>query len=230
MGEDEGGAHETARFNCKCCGYRTLRRRYGHYDICEVCFWEADLDEDPYELSGPNRLSLNEGRLTFLTHGAMRSEIAVHARLPRPDDLPVRGGPKSPISPVRLAADIVAQRRERRRKRAWQEEQGWSYRLFDDRTCLEEEYGNVYAEWLAVAEYHDPLGIATSRYGLTYDAQIRWMLPFVHGLGRVDTLRDTVHAEFLRWFRPEIVGMADRYENLAVDLWEAVRRTSPARQ
>jgi hypothetical protein len=30
---------------CPCCGYRTLLER-GAYDICQVCFWEDDGQDD----------------------------------------------------------------------------------------------------------------------------------------------------------------------------------------
>src|SRR5438270_9993126 len=112
--ENAGDASNPPKFNCKCCGYLTLPHPYSRYDSCEVCFWEADLGEDPYEVTSPNNLSLNEGRLTFVTHGAKRSDIAVYVRLPRPDDMPVQADPKGRISPDRMKADVVAQRAERR--------------------------------------------------------------------------------------------------------------------
>jgi hypothetical protein len=33
------------RFRCPCCGFRTLNER-GGYDICPVCFWEDDGQDD----------------------------------------------------------------------------------------------------------------------------------------------------------------------------------------
>jgi hypothetical protein len=50
---------------CPCCGYRTLSER-GGYEICSVCFWEDDGqdDHDAEEVrGGPNgRLSLAVAR------------------------------------------------------------------------------------------------------------------------------------------------------------------------
>jgi hypothetical protein len=54
---------------CPCCGYRTLDER-GGYDICPVCFWEDDGVDDPAAGSGPNHMTLAEGRDNFARLGA----------------------------------------------------------------------------------------------------------------------------------------------------------------
>ena len=41
----------TEKFACPCCGYKTFAEQpNGHYDICEVCFWE----DDPIQFDDPN--------------------------------------------------------------------------------------------------------------------------------------------------------------------------------
>lgn len=69
---------------CPCCGYATLDAR-GHYDICCICFWEDDGqdndDADTYR-GGPNRVSLSEARLNFLTFGATEHKDLPHVRAP----------------------------------------------------------------------------------------------------------------------------------------------------
>lgn len=53
---------------CPCCDYKTLKER-GHYEICPVCYWEddgAELDED---YSGPNHITLREGKRNFQEYG-----------------------------------------------------------------------------------------------------------------------------------------------------------------
>lgn len=55
---------------CPCCGYRTLDER-GGYDICPVCFWEDDGVDDPAMGSGPNHMTLGEGRASFARIGAV---------------------------------------------------------------------------------------------------------------------------------------------------------------
>ncbi|QSQ26555.1 hypothetical protein JY651_17175 [Pyxidicoccus parkwayensis] len=69
---------------CPCCGYATLDDR-GHYDICAICFWEDDgQDNDDADTcwGGPNGVSLSEARLNFLTFGAAEHEGLPHVRAP----------------------------------------------------------------------------------------------------------------------------------------------------
>ncbi len=57
---------------CPCCGYMTLPER-GHYDICDVCGWEddgQDNDDADRVWGGPNSdLSLSKARANFVIHG-----------------------------------------------------------------------------------------------------------------------------------------------------------------
>lgn len=54
---------------CPCCGYHTLDER-GMYFICDVCFWEDDGVDKDDEYSGPNHMTLGEGRENFRKYGA----------------------------------------------------------------------------------------------------------------------------------------------------------------
>jgi methylenetetrahydrofolate reductase (NADPH) len=75
---------------CPCCGYKTLSVR-GGFQICEVCFWEDDGqdDDDADDVrGGPNGdLSLTLGRANYLEFGASRLQDLRHVRLPRPDEI-----------------------------------------------------------------------------------------------------------------------------------------------
>lgn len=57
---------------CPCCGYSTLDQR-GQYDICVVCWWEDDGQDNPSadETWGAvnHGVSLSRARANFLTHG-----------------------------------------------------------------------------------------------------------------------------------------------------------------
>ena len=55
---------------CPCCEFRTLSER-GGYEICPVCFWEDDGSQDPDRVSGPNHMTLREGRENFARLGAV---------------------------------------------------------------------------------------------------------------------------------------------------------------
>ncbi|MFE3454553.1 CPCC family cysteine-rich protein [Nonomuraea sp. NPDC059194] len=80
-------------YPCPCCGFLTLATR-GGYEICPVCFWEDDGqdDHDANEVrGGPNyELSLTQGRRNFAEFGASRRQDLPHVRPPRPDEHPNR--------------------------------------------------------------------------------------------------------------------------------------------
>ena len=76
---------------CPCCGCKTLTER-GVFDICPVCFWEDD-GQDDYDADvvrgGPNGgLSLTEARLNFKNLGACDERCGVFVRPPQNDELP----------------------------------------------------------------------------------------------------------------------------------------------
>ena len=79
------------RFRCPCCGCLTLDERCG-WDICEVCFWEDDGQDDHNAddvKGGSNgRLSLTQARANFRAFGACEAAMLVNVRPPRPDELP----------------------------------------------------------------------------------------------------------------------------------------------
>jgi hypothetical protein len=58
------------RFACPCCGYPTLEDERSNYDICGLCYWEDDGqdDADADEVrGGPNHeYSLSEARQNFV--------------------------------------------------------------------------------------------------------------------------------------------------------------------
>jgi Cysteine-rich CPCC len=76
---------------CPCCACRTLRER-GAFEICEVCFWEDD-GQDDYDANvvrgGPNgSLSLTEARANYLRLGACEQSMTGNVRPPRPEEIP----------------------------------------------------------------------------------------------------------------------------------------------
>jgi hypothetical protein len=84
----------TGPFPCPCCGCRTLDAR-GDYDICPVCFWEDDGQDDhdaDVVRGGPNgSLSLARARDNYCRHGACEERFADKVRLPRAEELPEGG-------------------------------------------------------------------------------------------------------------------------------------------
>ncbi len=75
---------------CPCCGYKTLSERAA-YDICKVCFWEDDGQDDSSATEiwgGPNGdLSLSQARVNYKLFGACREKDLPHVRPPHPSEL-----------------------------------------------------------------------------------------------------------------------------------------------
>jgi len=77
---------------CPCCGHATLNER-GGLEICPVCFWEDDgQDNDDADQcrGGPNRVSRREGRVNFLRFGASVPADSESVRHPTPEEVKLR--------------------------------------------------------------------------------------------------------------------------------------------
>ena len=81
--------HDEKTFKCPCCRYKTLDSR-GGFEICPVCFWEDDGqdDHDADEVrGGPNStLSLIQAREAYKRIGAIEERLLAHVRAPLPDE------------------------------------------------------------------------------------------------------------------------------------------------
>jgi len=79
------------RYACPCCGFLTLKTR-GHFDLCEVCFWEDD-GQDDHDADdvrgGPNAdLSLTAARRNFASLGACEERCRQFVRAPHEQERP----------------------------------------------------------------------------------------------------------------------------------------------
>ncbi len=78
-------AEPGVQFACPCCRSLTLHER-GGYDICPVCFWEDDGQDDQDAArvrGGPNgSLSLEQARRNFASFGACEERHRQHVRPP----------------------------------------------------------------------------------------------------------------------------------------------------
>jgi hypothetical protein len=76
---------------CPCCGCKTLDER-GGFDICPVCFWEDDGQDDndaDVVRGGPNgSLSLTQARANYRRLGAADERRIKNVRPPEPEELP----------------------------------------------------------------------------------------------------------------------------------------------
>lgn len=79
-------------YACPCCGYATIFEPEC-YEICEICFWEDDGQDDPEQnecFSGPNHVSLTEARRNFLVFGAAELKDISNVRHPKHEDVNIR--------------------------------------------------------------------------------------------------------------------------------------------
>ena len=78
-------------YPCPCCGFATLPER-GGYDLCPVCFWEDDGQDDhdaDQVRGGPNySLSLTEARRSFSRIGAVEERVLPYVRPPTDGERP----------------------------------------------------------------------------------------------------------------------------------------------
>lgn len=76
-------------FRCPCCRSCTLGER-GGFEICPVCFWEDDGQDDhdaDVVRGGPNgSVSLSVARDNYRRIGACDERALSHVRPPRPDE------------------------------------------------------------------------------------------------------------------------------------------------
>ena len=79
-------------YPCPCCGCRTLSTR-GGFEICPVCFWEDDGQDDhdaDAVRGGPNHdLSLSQARSNYREFGASDRRDLSHVRPPTAEELPL---------------------------------------------------------------------------------------------------------------------------------------------
>ena len=72
-------------FRCPCCKYKTLRGR-GHFELCPVCWWEDDGQEDEDASDVRNtvngELSLAVARLHYSRCGASHPRFLPYVRKP----------------------------------------------------------------------------------------------------------------------------------------------------
>ena len=77
-------------YRCPCCRCKTLHSR-GGFEICPVCFWEDDGQDEPDAervLGGPNgSLSLRQAQANFQKIGAVEERFKTNVRLPLPDEI-----------------------------------------------------------------------------------------------------------------------------------------------
>jgi len=77
-------------YRCPCCGYKTLGER-DRYEICDVCFWEDDGQDDhdaDVIRGGPNgAISLTQAKANYKKFGASSDRRIKHVRSPKLEEI-----------------------------------------------------------------------------------------------------------------------------------------------
>lgn len=90
--EPPPAARAPGLFPCPCCGNLTFRypRQNAVAFICPVCFWENDVfdpgEDEPSDENGG--MTLRQGWENYRRWGAVREDLADHARPPLPGEIP----------------------------------------------------------------------------------------------------------------------------------------------
>ncbi|HEU5381498.1 MAG TPA: CPCC family cysteine-rich protein [Ktedonobacteraceae bacterium] len=75
-----------SHYPCQCCGYLIIENEY---DICPICFWEADGSQASSPSStGANSVCLIEARLNFARASVSEDRFLTNVRQPRPEEIP----------------------------------------------------------------------------------------------------------------------------------------------
>ena len=73
------------RVTCPCCGFLTLRER-GFYELCPVCFWEDDgqdnADADVVRMGPNGTISLSDARRNYAEFRASQRPFVSKVRPP----------------------------------------------------------------------------------------------------------------------------------------------------
>lgn len=79
----------SAYFPCACCGSLTIHEP-GDYELCPVCFWEDDPDQqqDAAFEFGANGYSLDFAKASYAATGSSHPSFRFRVRHPLPSELP----------------------------------------------------------------------------------------------------------------------------------------------
>ena len=91
--------------------------------------------------------------------------------------------------------------------------------IAEERRKLKLEYGDLFDSIAALLFRHDPIGINFEDNTDEYHPETRTILPRLRTCqSSADVLR-VVHEEFTRWFDSGTAGPAERYNQIAIEIW-----------
>lgn len=92
-----------------------------------------------------------------------------------------------------------------------------------ERRRLGEEYVRLRRTVATILYNHDPIGLASAGAPPDeYAPEAGTILARARRARTVEELRRIVHREFVSWFDPQLAGSEERYDRVALDVWEAL--------
>ena len=99
--------------------------------------------------------------------------------------------------------------------------------ILHERRQLKAEYGQLFDSMSALLFKHDPVGIAFDNENTDeYDPETGTILPRLRNCESENDVLRVVHEEFVRWFDAGIAGPAERYAEIASEIWQLYHRAS----
>jgi hypothetical protein len=103
--------------------------------------------------------------------------------------------------------------------------------ILQERRKLKAEYGQLFDSVSALLFRHDPIGIAFDNENTDeYDPETGTILPRLRNCEAASDVLRIVHEEFVRWFDVGNAGPAERYADIASEvwrLWQSHRESAP---
>jgi hypothetical protein len=90
----------------------------------------------------------------------------------------------------------------------------------EGRRKLRAEYGEMFDSTAGLLFRHDPVSINFENNPDEYEPEAGTILPRLRTCTSSDEVLRVVHEEFVRWFDSDIAGPAERYAEIASEIWQ----------
>jgi hypothetical protein len=91
--------------------------------------------------------------------------------------------------------------------------------ILEARRKLKSAYGELFDSVAALLFRHDPVGINFEDNTDEYETETETILPRLKACSSEGEMLVVVHQEFVSWFDPVTAGPAERYTQIAHEIW-----------
>lgn len=92
--------------------------------------------------------------------------------------------------------------------------------IMNERRRLKAEHGELFNSISVILFRYDPVYINFGCYTDEYEPEAGTILSRLHTCHSVEDVLQVVHQEFVYWFDPVTVGPAERYAQIAFEIWQ----------